>query len=249
MIEDAEQRSLADYVVRRKVVLEFLALLIEKVRNIVRDSSYQREDILHTLICPMRIGTIGGVIEPAASHELWIVDERLTFAKYFSSDLEFEKIAQNLGHKDRADLVIFDHVHGLRSGPDLGRVLLVEFKRPGREDYKDDENPQMQVERYIRKLQSGELKDNKGRKIELEDAVFHCFVVADIVGKLDDWTYSWPRTPDGRGRLYQPRQGFKGSIEIIPWDCLIADAQLRNEAFFERAGISGKSFFLPEDQD
>jgi hypothetical protein len=246
MIEDVEQRSLADYVVRRKVVLEFLNLLIEKVRNTSRDSSYQREDVLHSLICPMRIGTVNGIVEPAASHELWIVDERLTFAKYFSSDLEFDKIADRLGDKDRADLVIFDHVHGLRSGPDEGRVLLVEFKRPGREDYDDDENPQMQVERYIRKLQSGKLKDNKGRKIELADGIFHCFVIADIVGKLDDWTYSWPRTPDGRGRLYQPRQGFKGSIEIIPWDCLLADAHLRNEAFFERAGISGKSFFLPD---
>jgi hypothetical protein len=49
-IEDAERRSLAEYVVRRKVVLDFIEILLEKVRDDTRDSSYQREDILHSFI-------------------------------------------------------------------------------------------------------------------------------------------------------------------------------------------------------
>lgn len=61
---------------------------------------------------------------------------------------------------------------------------------------------------------------------------------------MDDWTYSWDRTADGRGRFYQPRSGFKGSIELIAWDTLLSDARERNQAFFDRAGISGKSFFV-----
>lgn len=36
-IEEAEQRSLAEYVVRRKVVLDFIAILLEKVKDEVRD--------------------------------------------------------------------------------------------------------------------------------------------------------------------------------------------------------------------
>jgi hypothetical protein len=42
-IEDAERRSLAEYVVRRKVVLDFIEILLEKVRDDTRDSSYQRD--------------------------------------------------------------------------------------------------------------------------------------------------------------------------------------------------------------
>ena len=123
-------------------------------------------------------------------------------------------------------------------------IRLVEFKRPGRTNYADNENPQTQVERYIRQLQAGGLNDVKGRPIKLDShTVFHCFVVADIVGKLDDWTYTWQRTADGRGRLYQPRNGFQGSIELIGWDALLGDARARNQAFFDRAGISGKSYF------
>lgn len=249
-IEDAEQRSLAEYIVRRKVVLDFIEILLEKVRDDTRDSSYQREDVLHSFICPLRVNTIADdtrKVEPASSHDLWIIDERLTFAQYFSSDVEFSALSQAVENDDRPDVLIFDYVHGLRQTEEPSKVLLVEFKRPGRTNYADNENPQTQVERYVRQLQAGNLKDVKGRPIKLDShTVFHCFVVADIVGKLDDWTYTWQRTADGRGRLYQPRNGFQGSIELIGWDALLGDARARNQAFFDRAGISGKSYFSPD---
>lgn len=252
-IEDAEQKSLTEYIVRRKVVLDFIEILLEKVRDDSRDSSYQREDILHSFICPLRISTLpSGVkkVMPAASHDLWIVDERLTFAKYFSSDLEFNKLSASIESAERPDILIFDHIHSLRQTDDPSRIMLVEFKHPGRKQYADDENPQQQVEGYIRKLLAGRKVDVKGRPIKIkEDTVFYCFIIADIVGKLDDWTYSWDRTADGRGRFYQPRSGFKGTIELIGWDTLISDAKERNQAFFDRAGISGKSFFVEDEED
>lgn len=247
-IEEAEQKSLTEYIVRRKVVLDFIEILLEKVRDDTRDSSYQREDILHSFICPLRINTLSDgakKVVPAASHDLWIIDERLTFAQYFSSDEEFQNLSDAVASDERPDVLIFDHVHGLRQTDDPSRVLLVEFKRPGRTSYAADENPQHQVERYVRRLLEGGKLDVKGRPIKLkEDTVFYCFIVADIVGKMDDWTYSWDRTADGRGRFYQPRSGFKGSIELIAWDTLLSDARERNQAFFDRAGISGKSFFV-----
>ncbi|HEX8900341.1 MAG TPA: hypothetical protein VF769_03910, partial [Vitreimonas sp.] len=246
-IEEAEQRSLAEYVVRRKVVLDFIEMLLQKVRDDERDSSYQREDVLHSLICPMHVTTLASGkrrVEPSASHDLWIVDERLTFARYFSSDVEFSVLSEAIDSDDRADVLIFDYAHGLRQAADAPKVLLIELKRPGREAYDDDENPHMQVERYVRRLLSGDLRDVAGRPIKLDqNTVFHCFIVADIIGRLDEWTFTWQRTADGRGRIYQPRDGFKGSIELIGWDALLTDARSRNQAFFDRAGISGKSFF------
>lgn len=249
-IEEAEQRSLAEYIIRRKVVLDFIEILLQKVRDDTRDSSYQREDVLHSFICPLRVNTLDDGtkrVVPAASHDLWIVDERLTFAQYFSSDEEFSNLSAAIESDDRPDILIFDYVHGLRQVEEPSKVLLVEFKRPGRTNYADDENPQLQVERYVRRLQAGTMRDVKGRPIKLDDRmVFYCFIVADIVGKLDEWTYSWQRTADGRGRVYQPRDGFRGSIELMGWDALIEDARGRNQAFFDRAGISGKSYFSPE---
>ena len=249
-IEDAEQRSLAEYIVRRKVVLDFIEILLEKVRDDTRDSSYQREDILHSFICPLRVKTIdggGSKVEPAASHDLWIVDERLTFAQYFSSDIEFKKLSDAVESEERPDVLIFDYVHGLRQTEEPSHVLLVEFKRPGRTNYAEGDNPQFQVERYIQRLQSGGLSDVRGRPIQLDQrTIFYCFIVADIVGKMDTWTYSWQRTVDGRGRIYRPNNGFLGSIELMGWDQLIGDARARNQAFFDKAGITGTSFFSAE---
>jgi hypothetical protein len=249
-IEDAEQRSLTEYIVRRKVVLDFIEILLEKVRDDSRDSSYQREDVLHSFICPLRVNTLAdgsNKVDAATSHDLWIVDERLSFAQYFSSDVEFSALSGAIESDERPDVLIFDYVHGLRQTEEPSKFLLVEFKRPGRTSYRDDENPQLQVERYVRRLQSGGLTDVKGRPIKLDKrTVFHCFIVADIVGKLDEWTYSWKPTADGRGRIYQPNSGFQGAIELIGWDALLGDARARNQAFFDRAGISGKSYFSPE---
>ncbi len=248
-IEEAEQRSLAEYIVRRKVVLDFLEILLQKVRDDARDGAYQREDVLHSFICPLRVNTVanGRKIEAASSHDLWIVDERLAFAQYFSSDVDFATLSDATTSADRPDILIFDHVHGLRQTDQPSKVLLVEFKKPGRSSYADNEHPQFQVERYVRQLQSGTLRDVQGRPIRLDqNTIFYCFVVADIVGKLDDWTYTWRRTADGRGRIYRPDSGFAGSIELIGWDDLLKDARDRNQAFFDRAGISGKSFFSAE---
>jgi len=212
-----------------------------------RDSSYQREDVLHSFICPVRINSLSDgskKAEPTASHDLWIIDERLTFAQYFSSDTQFVELSAAIDSDDRPDVLIFDHVHGLRQTDEPSKVLLIELKRPGRTNYADNENPQMQVERYVRKLLAGGQVDVRGRPIQLgPDTVFYCFIIADIIGKLDEWTFSWPRTADGRGRFLQPQSGFKGVIELTGWDALLSDARTRNQAFFDKAGISGKSFF------
>lgn len=247
-LEDTEQRSLAEYVVRRKVVLDFIEILLEKVRDDSRDSAFQREDILHSFICPVRVNNVseakGRRVDASTSHDLWIVDERLTFAEYFSSDVEFNVLAEAFDSEERADVLIFDHVHGLRQTDEPSKVLLVEFKRPGRTNYPENENPQFQVERYVQRLQSGKLNDVRGRPVKLDqNTIFYCYIVADIAGRLDEWTYTWQKTADGRGRIYRPNGGFQGSIELVGWDALIEDARARNKAFFDRAGISGKSFF------
>jgi hypothetical protein len=120
-IEEAERRSLTEYIVRRKVVLDFIGILLEKVRDEAKDASYQREDILHSFICPIRVNTIasqGPKVDPAASHDLWIVDERFAFAQYFSSDVAFSAIACPSSDDLR-------HIGGLQKGGSGSSVIEV----------------------------------------------------------------------------------------------------------------------------
>ena len=245
-IESAEQKSLAEYVIRRNVVLSFIEELVKKTRLQPGDASYQREDVLHTLISPVRTQSVNGKskVYPAASHDLWILDERLTFASYFSSDVEFSKLSELSDNDQRPDLILYDHVHGLRTKGDDSSIMLVEFKRPGRKSYNSDENPQFQVERYVRELLNGSLQNVDGRPIKLDERTrFYCYIVADIVGRLDDWTMSWGKSVDGRTRIYKPDALFKGTIELVGWDELLSDARLRNSAFFDAMGLTNANYF------
>lgn len=232
---DSERRSLTEYVVRRKILLGFLRELLKAAQRNGADSDYELESTLHTFICPIRVKSSG--IE-AASHDLWIIDERLTFSRTFSSDVPFQEVLEASENGDRPDLIVFDNAFGLRHGNKDPHVLIVEFKRPGRHTYKDDENPQFQIQRYIEELRANNSVDLDGRPIRLPEGTrFHCFLVADRRGKLTDWTSSWASTPDGRGRTLPLNGDYKGFIELIEWDQLLDDAEQRNKAFFEKAGI------------
>jgi hypothetical protein len=78
-----EQRQLTEYVLRRKIVLDVLDVLIRRVR----ETESGRDDhhlgsTLHQFICPMKLrGDDPSRIE-RSDHDLWIIDERLVFAKY-----------------------------------------------------------------------------------------------------------------------------------------------------------------------
>lgn len=235
-IVETERRSLTEYVVRRKVVISFLRELLKSAQKKDGDPDYELESTLHNFICPIRIKS--SRVE-ASSHDLWIIDERLNFSNTFSSDMPFQEILEVSKNGERADLIIFDNAFGLRHSNNDPHVLIVEFKRPGRKSYKDDENPQFQLEKYIRELRSNNTVDIDGRPIRLSDNTrFHCFIVADRLGKINEWTSSWPTTPDGRGRIYVLQGDYKGFIELIEWDQLIDDAEMRSRAFFDSAGIN-----------
>lgn len=83
-----------------------------------------------------------------------------------------------------------------------------------------------------------------GRPIHVgSGTVFYCFIVADIVGEMADWTFSWNRSPDGKTRYIQPGSGFQGIIQVMGWDDLLRDARARNMAFFDAAGINTRNLF------
>jgi hypothetical protein len=85
--------------------------------------------------------------------------------------------------------------------------------------------------------------DGRPIKLNAESTAFYCYIVADRIGRMNDWTFTWEDTPDGRGKFYEPKNGFKGRVEIIGWDDLIGDARERNFIFFDRAGLKPTNFF------
>ena len=175
-----------------------------------------------------------------SDHDLWIIDERLTFTKYFASDVPFTQILEGDDSTRRPDLLVYDRLHGLGAeGEDpLKRVLLVEFKQPGRRDYDERYSPMNQISEYITRLKNGEIEDFRNSRVRIaDDCIFYCYVVADIVGKLEIHTNGWRTTSNGRGRIQELGGKFRGIVEVIEWADLLTDARLRNHAFIHAAGL------------
>lgn len=240
-IRAEEQRQLTEYVLRRKTVLDVMEVLTRRIRERTDGSQdFHLEETLHQFICPMKLRGDDPTKVERSDHDLWIIDERLTFTKYFASDVPFTQIIDGEASTKRPDLLIYDRLYGLGAdGEDpLKRVMLVEFKHPGRRDYDERYSPMSQISEYITKLKNGEILDFRGGRVRVaDDCIFYCYVVADIVGKLEIHTNGWRTTSNGRGRIQELSGKFRGIIEIIEWADLLGDARLRNHAFVSAAGL------------
>lgn len=236
-----EQRQLTEYVLRRKIVLDVLDVLIRRIREKDDGSQdFQLESTLHQFICPMRVRGDDQAKVEISDHDLWIIDERLGFARYFASDIPFSQLIEDSHNGERPDLLIFNSFHGLEldsNDEPLRKVMLIEFKKPGRKQYEENYSPMNQVSRYLNELVNGRVETFRGERVRIaDDCVFYCYVVADIVGALDIHTSAWRTTSNGRGRWTELSGKYRGSIEVIEWKDLILDARARNRAFIEPVG-------------
>lgn len=251
-LQAAEKLSLAQHVVRRKLVLELMEKLIARVRQ--REGGqdgYHLERTLHSLLCPMNTRGDDPLRIESQSHDLWIVDERLAFTRAFSSDKRLDKVLVEGGSADRPDLFLWDLSYGLGvvdpyrnqervdTSEPLKKMMIVEFKRPGRRDYVGaSDQIETQISRYLSQLRGGEIESFNRERVRIaSDCVFYCYVVADIVGDLELQLTTWRQTANGQGRIRYLEGEFRGSIEVIQWRDLVNDAWARNQATLHAAGL------------
>ena len=240
-VKAEEQLQLAEYVLRRTMLLDVMGKLIGRTKLTPSgEKNYQLEKTLHQFLCPMRVHG-GTEVEASAHHDLWILDERLTFTSYFASDIPFKEIVEKSTSKERPDLLVFDQMYGmsLKGRDPLKRILLVEFKRPGRDDYPEDYDPTNQVRKYVDQLREAENVNCEGNRIRIsQDCVYHCWIVADLTKALKKATrHEWQRTYDGRRLSRELRGVCPIFMEIIEWADLVQDAQIRNKAFRKTLGV------------
>ncbi|HEY5028424.1 MAG TPA: hypothetical protein VIK39_08455, partial [Candidatus Angelobacter sp.] len=154
--------NLARHVVHRRATLEFL----RNARKLKETGKYELEEVLHETICPLRKSSDELT---ADKMNLWIIDEKLAFHEYLASDIPFSELKKDIvdsSSKDRPDLLIFNRPAAfVAEKAPFSSVVLVEFKRPARDDYKSDNNPIDQVLGYVRTIVSGQAKERRQRVI------------------------------------------------------------------------------------
>lgn len=250
-LQESEQLALAQHVVRRKLVLELMDKLLNRVRfREGKEDDFHLEKTLHSFIVPMHVQGNDLSSKKSRAHDLWILDERLAFTRAFSSDRRFDNLLKNSNNADRADLVVWDFASSLGvADPDKGgekvdtsrpldKVMIVEFKKPGRKKYGAEDQIHFQITKYINELRGEEVEGFNRERIRIaDDCVFYCYVVADIVGDLKSQLSTWPKSANGQGRFMSLGGDVNGSIEVIQWQDLINDAWARNEATLYAAGL------------
>lgn len=231
-VTEAGKNDLAHYISTRKLVLELFEDLLR--RNI--DGSANLEKEIHNVIFPM--GKDDTVV-PYENHNLWILDERLVFSQYVASDRKISKQKDALGEPD---LVIFDMKQSFRGGDNefSNPLTIFEFKRPKRENYRQDDDPVLQIGQYLDKIKAGKYEVPGGlEKIKVNDYTpVYGYIVSDLTDKIREFarTHQLTSSPDQEG-YFGFHNGYKIYVEILSYKKLFSDAKLRNKIFFKLLGL------------
>jgi hypothetical protein len=234
-VAEVNQADLARYVCHRKAVIDFL----QQQLSVKDDGKYRREDRIHSIIFP-RGKTSGDIL--FEDHNLWLVDERMAFHVFLSSDQPIRK-AQVLQSQSRKepDILLFDKACALSESTEsaFSSITIIEFKKPLRQGYTSEENPFVQVRKYVEEIRAGKALNSQGRPIVIQDGLpFYCYIVCDPCAALDEWArdFELEKTPDQLGYFGYKRH-VKAYFEVISYEKLVADAKKRNAAFFEKLGL------------
>lgn len=247
-----ERSALAHHAARRKVVLDLLDKLIRRLRNLGDDKkdTYQLEKTLHSLLVPMQVrGDDPDAVE-ATGHDLWVIDERLTFTAGFASDMQFRKTIQGSESLDRSDILLWNAGFGLSPIQEangegevddvnpLSKVFIVELKKPGRTNYGPSDRLEDQVVKYVRQLQGGKIEGFGRRQIRVSpDCQFYSLVIADINSSLlDNELFTWDSIDNERGRR-RSLPKINTIIDVLGWEDILSSARERNRALLSMAGL------------
>lgn len=226
------EANLASYILYRKTVLNIFSQAISKLS----DKEYEYEKTIHSLIFPRMIDS-NQHEEDYNHHNLWILDDRFSFYDYVASDMPLTQHKVLDSESDgRPDVALY---YNLSFTPDIEdeiqTVVLIELKRPGRANYK--ENPYDQLLRYIAAIRNNEEKDHNGGQILVGPSTrYYGYIICDTDNeKIKEFIEKddFKPTPDGKG-FFKPHTGYNAYIEIIPFKKLLVDAKKRNEVFFKK---------------
>lgn len=233
-LSDLGKSNLAEYIVQRKAVLDVL----ENNLNYTNPDSnkYIKEESIHQLVFPMQ--TISDDID-YLSHNLWLIDEKLSYHYYLASDIKLKNMKPIESNSlNKPDILIFDTPFAFtnESMHPFGNITIIEFKRPGRDDYSDVNNPIDQVIRYMEDILNGKIKTKNGGIIDGCDKIrFYCYILCDLTNNLKLFAKGrdFHPTPDNMG-YFTYLKNYNASIEIISYNKMVQDSKMRNKILFDK---------------
>ncbi|CCV64717.1 conserved hypothetical protein [Alteracholeplasma palmae J233] len=231
-IDDTSKSSLAEYIVRRKLLIELLESKLGKTNE-----KYERESIMHNILFPMKesLDTID-----YESHNLWLIDERLSFSYSGFSDIPLRKIMKTK-EDTRPDLVFINSFTNSenKDKTTIDSMTIVEIKKPGRKNYSDG-GPDNQLIKYIRTIKAaGEIYDYNERVYSLANNIaFTCYIIGDLTREMKEMLEDAKFTTADNGEKYTSYNPNNNAyFEFISFSKLVKDAKLRNKIFTKKINL------------
>jgi hypothetical protein len=238
--EDIKKSDLANYVSHRRVIIDLLAKAIQRTET----GGYAREDLIHNLIMPMQKDS-NEVLQDSCN--LWLIDERLAFHNYLSSNKTLNSLPitgdSTTKAPDLCVLNVYDNpiLFSEKQSLPLVSITVVEIKRPMRNDAKagEDKDPIEQALSYLGRIREGGVRTADGRPIpESKEIPGYCYVVADLTPTVINRCKLLSLTVTSDHMSYFGfNPNFKAYIEVISYDKLVNAAKERNRAFFDKLGL------------
>ncbi|MGA1851801.1 ATP-binding protein [Sphingobium sp. HT1-2] len=231
-ISDTSKNDLIHYVSMRKCVLDIFSKSLE----LDAEGKYKSEGEVHDVIMRRRKDSDDLDYN---DHNLWILDERLNFTSYVSSDKPIGK-----AKGDRTDITVYNRRVAFRGENEASNpITIFEFKKPQRDNFADPsskEDPIQQIVRYVNQIREGKFKTPAGRDILVNSTTpFYGYVVCDLTPKVRKWLefeQQFTPMPDGLG-WFRWFGNISLYMEVISWTKLLRDAEMRNKVFFNKLGI------------
>jgi anti-sigma regulatory factor (Ser/Thr protein kinase) len=228
-LDNSKKEALAEYVIHRKQIIT----LVEDARKFQDNGSKSPEDVIHDLI----FRRFSDSVEKSYfDHNLWLIDDLLSFMPYASSDRTLHGGRRKAGDKI-PDLVLFED--SLLLGDDSSHTLaIVEFKKPGRDDYTfgpPKSDPVIQVLETLEKATvAGGITRTDGTDVSfVGTSRKFAFIIADLKTSLVKVLQRHDFQSDYNPKIYTRYKGHeKIMIQAFGYDTLIENAKKRNQAFF-----------------
>ncbi len=227
-VDEYNKSTLTEYVIRRKSIIDIL----ERQMGCDAKGKYALESHVHNLLFPMNSSSDTVSYD---DHNLWLVDEKLSFHQFLTSDL---KLNPNDKSSNRPDILI-GHTYTETDDKPYRAITIIELKRPDRHQYTDEYNPISQMLKYVQDIQKGDKKDAKGRTINTNEKTrFYLYAICDITEKIENFilTHDYTKTPDELG-YFGINKNLNAYIEVISFDQLLQNAKKRNKIMFNKLGL------------
>lgn len=226
---------LAQYVSHRKTIIDLLEKYLHWSEE---NNNYEEEEVLHNLIY-----TMGGNQNtiPYDKHNLWLLDDRLTFHRYIYSDkmIKAHVPAEGSTSQKETDIAIYDnpYYYGEKNEySEINSVVIFELKRPDRAITYESFSKQMREQ--ILGVQEGKLEDyNKAHVLTTPTTPVYYYYVVDAntyaMLKRNALFENFSETP------YKSLMRMNNNVyqEILTYQTILVNAKRRNKIFFKKLGI------------